>query len=455
MRVTLVIKKPVTIEGETYSPGHVATNIALDTNIKELEADGAVEIHNPQWDCTKRVDGVSSRRIMWTGEHQTINHSTGFYYRCVDKAVSESVAESALSTMGGEFTEIDIPGVYVPPATTITNHDKHIAAFMPDSPNILIVRDEGIGDILMSIPTVRELRRKYPKATITYATLPKNFEVLYDLDCVDYIVSVHGLDLSRASGWDLVINWCHAIENYNTPRNRGLRIDSFSRHIGLTLTDRRMEYRLLQSDVETANIFLSEVRGQRPLIGYVVKSVSWQRTYPIWLIPKVVAAITDKFGDDAMVVLIDNSKNLAELYPDGDNLLNLCGKTRSLGVASAVMAQCDVVITPDTGAVHICGALGIPQVVLFGSIPAKARISDETHPGAVAIEGRAWCSPCWSWQADMSDAERAEHPSAGIKRNCRYTGTNVCLEAITPQDIANAAEIAMSRALAVCGEAVA
>ena len=436
MRVTLVVKKPCTYKGDVYAPGNTIVNVDRDSAVIALERKGAVEAHNPQWDGGY-ADDSASRRVMYTGEKQTLNHSTGFFYRCVDRLLSDFAADNALSTIGVDFTEIDMPGVYIPHNTTISYFDVVIAPHInTDAPKILFMRDEGIGDVLMSIPTVREVKRRYPDSHIVYATLPKHFELIDECGCIDEVISVHGMDVSRNSGYDLVVNWCHSVENYNTPRNRNHRVDSFAAHIGLKLTDRSLEYNVKPDDISFA---VDAVGGSgRPLIGYVVKSASWMRTYPIWRIPDIAELVCRRFGSDARLILIDNSAVMGDMFGECSNVINLCGRTATVGQAAAVMSLCDAVITPDTGTAHICGALGIKQVVIMGEIPQSARYDNETHPGTVVVKSRVWCAPCWSWQIKMTGAEIKKHPGIGSNRNCEYTRDNICMMNIRPLEIVNA-----------------
>jgi heptosyltransferase-2 len=93
-------------------------------------------------------------------------------------------------------------------------------------------------------------------------------------------------------------------------------------------------------------------------------------------------------------------------------ITNLCGET-TLPEAAAIIAAARVMITNDSGLMHVAGFLGTPVVALFGSTsPAwtrplgKAAIMTTDEP----------CSPCFS-------------------RTCRYQHYR-CLHAITPETVA-------------------
>jgi heptosyltransferase-2 len=70
---------------------------------------------------------------------------------------------------------------------------------------------------------------------------------------------------------------------------------------------------------------------------------------------------------------------------------DLAGQTR-LGELAALMARCDVVVTNDTGPMHLAGALGTRVLAVFGSTsPARSSPS-----GAVTvIQQQSDCPPCF------------------------------------------------------------
>jgi heptosyltransferase-2 len=77
-------------------------------------------------------------------------------------------------------------------------------------------------------------------------------------------------------------------------------------------------------------------------------------------------------------------------------LVDLSGRT-TLAELAAVMAKADAVISNDSGAMHLAGAVGAPVVAVFGATN-EHRTSplicgpDATPPAIVAT--RVWCRPC-------------------------------------------------------------
>lgn len=75
----------------------------------------------------------------------------------------------------------------------------------------------------------------------------------------------------------------------------------------------------------------------------------------------------------------------------GPRVINLAGKT-SLRELVALINACDVLLTNDSGPMHIAAALNTPLVALFGS---TSDVKTGPYGGGVVIHKRVECSPCY------------------------------------------------------------
>jgi heptosyltransferase-1 len=85
----------------------------------------------------------------------------------------------------------------------------------------------------------------------------------------------------------------------------------------------------------------------------------------------------------------------------------------------AVIAEARVMVTDDSGPMHIAAALEIPVVAVFG--PTNARRTGPYGPGHRVLSGRAPCSPCY-------------------RRECLYAGGSLalcCLRNIRADEVAD------------------
>jgi ADP-heptose:LPS heptosyltransferase len=101
-------------------------------------------------------------------------------------------------------------------------------------------------------------------------------------------------------------------------------------------------------------------------------------------------------------------------------LLNFCGKS-SLPELKALLAQSDLVISGDSGPMHIACAVGAPVIALHG--PTDPVISGPTAPDALVLRRAIWCSPCYD---------------ASATAECRF-GNPVCMKDLAPAAVFAAA----------------
>ncbi|HEX9037199.1 MAG TPA: lipopolysaccharide heptosyltransferase II [Ktedonobacterales bacterium] len=104
----------------------------------------------------------------------------------------------------------------------------------------------------------------------------------------------------------------------------------------------------------------------------------------------------------------------------GVPLLNLCGKT-SLPELKALLSLVDLVISGDSGPMHIACAVGAPVIALHG--PTDPLISGPTAPDALVLRREVWCSPCYD---------------ASATAECRF-GNPVCMKELAPSVVFAAA----------------
>ncbi len=97
------------------------------------------------------------------------------------------------------------------------------------------------------------------------------------------------------------------------------------------------------------------------------------------------------------------------------HLLNLSGKTSLRGLISLI-SECDILLSNDSGPMHIAYAVGTPLAVIFGSTDPK--LTGPVNGANVVLKADLACSPCF-------------------ERTCRNNDMR-CMNDITPDDACSA-----------------
>jgi ADP-heptose:LPS heptosyltransferase len=79
-----------------------------------------------------------------------------------------------------------------------------------------------------------------------------------------------------------------------------------------------------------------------------------------------------------------------------------------------VLDACDLLVTGDSGPMHIACAVRTPVVALHG--PTDPGLSGPTDPNALILWRRLWCAPCYD---------------ASATAECRF-GNPICMKSLGP-----------------------
>ena len=171
---------------------------------------------------------------------------------------------------------------------------------------------------------------------------------------------------------------------------------------------------------------------ERPEIAGTVKS-KWQtgktrwiaiqpgarwpnKRWPVENFAALVRLLTEKFSGARFAILGGaEDKPLGGIISraDPERCFNLCGQT-SLPEMVEWVRLCDLMITNDTGPMHVAAALGKPLVALFG--PTEPRRTGPYRQLNNVLRIDLPCSPC-------------------LKSHCHYKKWNECLNALSPATV--------------------
>lgn len=167
--------------------------------------------------------------------------------------------------------------------------------------------------------------------------------------------------------------------------------------LGIPVSDTRPQLYLSNKEVEQARALLTQL-GVAP--GKRIVGINPGATYgsaKCWL-PERFREVTLRllegnsdvfvvyFGDQASSSLV---KEICQGLPP--RVINLAGLT-SLRELAALIKLCNVLLTNDSGPMHIAAALGTPLVALFGS---TNEVTTGPYKTGTVIHKHVSCSPCY------------------------------------------------------------
>jgi heptosyltransferase-2 len=147
-----------------------------------------------------------------------------------------------------------------------------------------------------------------------------------------------------------------------------------------------------------------------------------------WLPERFAAAAIQLARDAHCAVLVLGSQSEHEICEQVQKLIaaagiecvNLAGKT-TLEAFIEIAAACRLVLTNDSGAMHISSALGVPTVTIFG--PTDEAATGPTGPLARIVRQPVECSPCLLRECPIDhrcmtrvDAERVARTALEVLR---------------------------------------
>ncbi len=301
---------------------------------------------------------------------------------------------------------------------------------------VLIVLPGALGDVIRALPLAGRIRRAHPAATIGWVVEPLSAPLLVGHPWLDV---VHRFERARGvAGWLAVAREVRA-RRYDVALDLGRSAKSAllaaasgaPRRIGFARADAREGAWLLATErlavqgVERSKLEQFLAFGDRldlhddgiefglaptrdeaaaaaatigdsatPLVAACVGSSCPSRRW--W--PERTAAVLDALNARAgtAAVILGASADVAfgeaVAAHARSPVRNLAGRT-TLRELAAILARARLAFGPDSGALHLAAALGVPVVSLWGATSALR--STPFGSERWVVSGRAPCSPCF------------------------------------------------------------
>ena len=333
---------------------------------------------------------------------------------------------------------------------------------------ILVIRYRFIGDTILTVPFLRNLRYAYPDAKIDVLVSPVSGELLEGCPYIDNLLYFdttrkhryefgkakkksffHYVKLLRLNKYDKAFVLKRSLSsallaylsgiNYRCgfdTEHRGFLLNKKVPYIAekhevecfldvlraenIEIKDDYLESWINDLDLQTVDDIFKEYNISDKKKKVVVHATSgnrkkqWKKEYFAEVIEYFVNNIDtqvffmgakgDKSTYDEILKLIPNKLR--------NEPINLCGKL-SINESNALISKMDLVFGNDSGNLHLAGALNIPTVVIYGPMDAKKwRVWNNN---STAITPDIECYPC------------------NLKIKC--PNNYKCLEIITPETV--------------------
>lgn len=255
---------------------------------------------------------------------------------------------------------------------------------------VIICRSGALGDILCTLPMCGEIRRRHPGARLVFLTHHDYKNMVLLSRCADEVFG------AKSWTWPFVLPASYKLPGiveavYNprttdelTPKNgtKTHLIDDFANSCGVTVPKSDRQPRLFPP-VELIN----KARVACGLTEDVAKGrliivVNCARSWPVkeWSAARWQALIDKIHAEyDAVIVQIGFTRGNDDAYASlrGTRFFPRLKSDELI----ALIAGCHLVVSTDSGPVHIAGAVGVPVVGLFGANAPQYRLPPDS-PGA-------------------------------------------------------------------------
>lgn len=290
--------------------------------------------------------------------------------------------------------------------------------------SIILIRPGGIGDAALLSSSIGYVKKKFPGSHITVLAERRNCGIFALIPHIDQLLCYDrpgGFMQALRGRYDVVID----TEQWYRLSAVVARVVRAPVKIGFATNERRrmfthcVQYDLdayepdnflallkplgvdCQHDAGVVSLSVpSQSVSSAKLLLQPLASESFITLFPGASIPEKrwgvdrfrrVAEILSAFGVKIVVVGGKEDRRQGEVITDGGLGLNLAGLT-SLPETAAVIQKSTLLLTGDSGVLHIAAGLGIPTVSLFGPGMAKKWAPQGEHH--IVINKGLPCSPC-------------------------------------------------------------
>jgi ADP-heptose:LPS heptosyltransferase len=270
-----------------------------------------------------------------------------------------------------------------------------------DTYTFIVISNTGLGDTILSTPAIKSLKKSFPKNKVVAIFKKAHISLFKNFKYVDEIIGYDGkyrdffktlLKLKKYK------NKITLIFHSNGPQDIQLAILSdseyvlkhpnnsylkkylsydFNKKYQHTIEDRldlirKIGGKNLNKEMELSNIINENFFDFRNFIGFQVGAADIYKMWPIDRFIKLAKKLIEN-GEKVVILGAENEKYLGDKIikeVNNKNIINMCGKTNLITLAN-IVNNLKMLITNDTGTMHLAIALKTPTISLFSATDSK------------------------------------------------------------------------------------
>jgi heptosyltransferase I len=275
--------------------------------------------------------------------------------------------------------------------------------------SFLIVRLGALGDVVHAIPVVAALREAYPSATIGWLVHPRFAPLLQLVEGLDHVyplerrTGAHAIRDVRRAGYEVCLDLQGLLKSAAVARFSGARrVIGFSRTllresaaslaysetggdgtghvidknlsllalVGVTTRERRFPLRVPETPVVPCTRQMLGGKGSPVPFAAINPGAAWpNKRWPAERFGALAARMHDRFGLRSAVLWGPDEATLAAAVVRASRGAAQMAPQTTMVEMLALAGAARLVVSGDTGPLHLASAAGTPVVGLYGPTP--------------------------------------------------------------------------------------
>jgi heptosyltransferase-2 len=308
--------------------------------------------------------------------------------------------------------------------------------------NILVIKFFGMGSIVLLTPTLREIKKKYPNASLTFLSFKSNLELLKRISSIDSILSISTETLDdfirttlslrkifREKHFDIVFDF-EFFSKFSTllsaltnaPQRIAFALPTrwrkllVTKQITLNKSKHVTQVFLSQTESQLENIILEQPKIFESDIAtfyykckaiweivlqekqFVTVNINTGTTFleRRWRKENFIQLAKEYFSNDYFYFFIGNEEEFPYVENvvreiNKPNVINAAGQL-TFGELLVLLSHSSLLLSNDSGPLHLAAALGKRTLSLFG--PESPEFYGPIGNNHTVIYKKISCSPC-------------------------------------------------------------